>query len=317
MLLSIIIPIYNVEPYIERCLHSIFSQSEALREDVVEVIAVNDGTPDRSMDIVEDFARRHQNLHIINQENQGLSCARNAGLDKAVGKYVWFVDSDDCITPIALRQLLPRLFQTVDIIAFDIEIKEKGKTIYQSIFLKSRWKRFYNTIQRGHFFGKKVGTGICPKFLYNRTFLYENHIRFYPHILHEDTEINVRCFHYAHSMVCVPVCAYTYVRRSSGSIMTNGFNIKSVIDRLLIIRSWEEEAEKCSSYNERAMFFDQISAMCQGLLTIKEKSKNYQDFLNKNSLVLKKKMMRCFIKSLPGYFSLGRCLRLVRGILAG
>lgn len=315
MLLSIVIPIYNVEPYIERCLHSIFSQSESLQENQVEVIAVNDGTPDHSMDIVKDFALRHKNLHVINQENQGLSCARNAGLEKAVGKYIWFVDSDDCITTKALQQLLPWLSQTIDIIAFDIEIRQKEKIIYQSVFYKSRWRKHYNTIHPGNFFGKKVDVSICPKFLYRRDFLNENNIRFYPHILHEDTEINPRCFHYAQTMICIPVCAYIYMCRVAGSIMTSGFNFKSVTDCMLIIQNWEKEAEKCLSKSERDLFHDQISGMCYFILAIRNNSAQFQSFLEENKSVLKKKMVLNFIKSLPKYFSLGRCQRVFCGLL--
>lgn len=81
MLVSIIIPVYNVEQYIEQCLSSIYAQD--ISEDIFEVIAVNDGTPDNSMSIVKTIASQHKNLVIINQENQGLSVARNTGLDHA------------------------------------------------------------------------------------------------------------------------------------------------------------------------------------------------------------------------------------------
>lgn len=96
MLVSIIIPIYNVEQYIEQCFTSIYAQD--ISEDIFEVIAVNDGTPDNSMSIVKTIASQHKNLVIINQENQGLSVARNTGLDHAKGEYIWFVDSDDWLT---------------------------------------------------------------------------------------------------------------------------------------------------------------------------------------------------------------------------
>ncbi len=82
--LSLIIPIYNVEPFIAQCLDSIYSQH--WDEEAFEVIAVNDGTPDRSMDIVQRYAEAHSNLHIVNQKNQGLSVARNTGLAHVNGE---------------------------------------------------------------------------------------------------------------------------------------------------------------------------------------------------------------------------------------
>ena len=86
MILSIIIPIYNVEQFIAQCIESIYSQHFPLER--FEVIAVNDGTPDHSMDIVKRFAAKYSNLQIINQENKGLSVARNTGMQYAKGDYV-------------------------------------------------------------------------------------------------------------------------------------------------------------------------------------------------------------------------------------
>ena len=96
MILSIIIPIYNVEQFIAQCIESIYSQHFPLER--FEVIAVNDGTPDHSMDIVKRFAAKYSNLQIINQENKGLSVARNTGMQYAKGDYVWFIDSDDWLS---------------------------------------------------------------------------------------------------------------------------------------------------------------------------------------------------------------------------
>ncbi len=101
MKLSLIIPIYNVEPFIDQCLGSIYCQH--WDEGQFEVVAVNDGTPDKSMDIVQRYAEEHSNLHIVNQTNQGLSVARNTGLSHACGEYVWFIDSDDWLTANALQ----------------------------------------------------------------------------------------------------------------------------------------------------------------------------------------------------------------------
>ena len=105
--LSIIIPIYNVEKYIQKTLVSIFSQY--FQKESVEIIVVNDGTKDNSMSIVNEFAVKFDNLKIINQENQGLSVARNTGLKASRGKYVWFFDSDDWVEYDSLPFLLKHL----------------------------------------------------------------------------------------------------------------------------------------------------------------------------------------------------------------
>ncbi len=94
---SIIIPVYNVEKYIKKCLDSVFSQTDK----DFEVIVVNDGTKDNSMDIVKKY-----DVKIINQKNQGLSAARNLGFEVAKGDYLWFVDSDDWLRDNSLAEVI-------------------------------------------------------------------------------------------------------------------------------------------------------------------------------------------------------------------
>ena len=91
--LSIIVPVYKVEPYLERCVNSILSQSFT----DFELILVNDGSPDRCPQMCDDFSARDSRVKVIHKENGGLSSARNAGLDIASGEYIAFVDSDDWI----------------------------------------------------------------------------------------------------------------------------------------------------------------------------------------------------------------------------
>lgn len=132
MLVSIIIPVYNVEQYIEQCLSSIYAQD--ISEDIFEVIAVNDGTPDNSMSIVKTIASQHKNLVIINQENQGLSVARNTGLDHAKGEYIWFVDSDDWLTKDSLSIVLDTIisYPKIDVFA-TVLMMQYEKTIRQKL----------------------------------------------------------------------------------------------------------------------------------------------------------------------------------------
>ena len=100
--ISVIVPVYRVEPYLARCLDSILGQSY----ESLEVIAVDDGSPDRSGEILDAYAARDGRLRVIHQENGGLSAARNAGLDLATGEYIGFVDSDDYILPQMYETLL-------------------------------------------------------------------------------------------------------------------------------------------------------------------------------------------------------------------
>ena len=95
--ISIIVPMYNVAPFIEECLHSLWNQD--LSEDEYEVVIINDGSADESLTLAQAICAQHSNVQLISQENKGLSEARNAGLAKARGEYIWFVDADDRIAP--------------------------------------------------------------------------------------------------------------------------------------------------------------------------------------------------------------------------
>ena len=91
--ISVVVPVYNVEAYLERCLDSLINQTLS----DIEIICVNDGSTDSSPEKLEEFAKKDSRIKIINQENGGLSAARNTGIEAATGEYIGFVDSDDYV----------------------------------------------------------------------------------------------------------------------------------------------------------------------------------------------------------------------------
>lgn len=100
-LVSVVVPVYNAEPYLRECLDSLFGQT--LKE--IEIIAVDDGSTDGSGKILDEFAARDRRLKVIHQENAGVSAARNRGIKAARGRYLTFVDADDRIDRQALGYL--------------------------------------------------------------------------------------------------------------------------------------------------------------------------------------------------------------------
>ena len=108
--LSIIIPVYNVEKFLLKCLKSV----ESLINLRHEVIIVNDGSSDNSRSIIESFVEEHPSVKYISQANLGLSGARNAGLREATGEYIWFIDSDDYIEENTLTVNIARLRKKLD-----------------------------------------------------------------------------------------------------------------------------------------------------------------------------------------------------------
>lgn len=107
LVLSVIIPVYNVEKYLEDCLDSLINQN--ISDEEYEIICVNDGSTDRSGIILENYAKKHQNILVFNKSNGGVSSARNCGIDHAKGEYIWFVDADDFISTNVLSGICNKL----------------------------------------------------------------------------------------------------------------------------------------------------------------------------------------------------------------
>lgn len=121
MKLSIIIPVYNVEKYLEECIESIFLQN--LSESDFEVILINDGSTDNSQNICEKIVKEKSNVSLYNQINKGQSSARNLGIQKSQGEYILFVDSDDYLKPFYLKSLLKVIEdKSLDFIGFGYEL---------------------------------------------------------------------------------------------------------------------------------------------------------------------------------------------------
>lgn len=254
MILSIIIPVYNVEKYIRKTLQSIFSQD--VNSNKFEVIVVNDGSPDRSVDIANEFASLYSNIIIINQENQGLSGARNTGLKAAKGNYVWFVDSDDWIEQNSLNRIL-NLLQTSshDIFLFKIkEYNERNILIKERSFIDNDKLECVNgseVIKRS--IKNRVLFTPMQMHIIKRVFLLENNLFFKVGIYHEDVEFAPRLLFTCEDIVYVPWVSYCYLRRSSGNITSNYSSIdKRLKDLLHTINehkqySWKEK----NGYNRR------------------------------------------------------------------
>lgn len=129
MKLSIIIPVYNTESYLKRCLESIFNQDLPLSD--YEVIVINDGSTDNSLGILEDFAKRFQNLVLISQQNKGEAATRNKAIEISKGDYIAFVDSDDAIYDATLLDIVRYIdLYDLDLLYLNIHLyDEKGNFI--------------------------------------------------------------------------------------------------------------------------------------------------------------------------------------------
>ena len=133
MRLSIIIPIYNVEKYIERCINSIFEQNLASED--YEVLLIDDETPDQSGEIAKKIAESRDNYHYIFQKNKGLGGARNTGILHAKGNYILFLDSDDWLDRNSISELLNEVHQRdLDILIFNMKnVSSNGDITEQNV----------------------------------------------------------------------------------------------------------------------------------------------------------------------------------------
>ena len=118
--LSIVVPIYKVEPYLPKCVESLLAQD--LREEDYEIILVDDGSPDLCGEICDGYAARYANVKAVHRKNGGLSAARNTGIEVAQGEYVQFVDSDDYLEPNVLKTLVDKMdSDKLDILRFNYQ----------------------------------------------------------------------------------------------------------------------------------------------------------------------------------------------------
>ena len=130
--LSVIVPCYNVEGYLERCLTSLVHQN--IDADAYEVLLIDDGSTDGTAAICDRYAAQYPQVQAIHQANAGQGAARNTGLDLAQGKYVWFVDSDDFVTENCFQQLLTiSESNDLDILFFDFLKVAEGNSVNQNV----------------------------------------------------------------------------------------------------------------------------------------------------------------------------------------
>lgn len=216
MQLSIIIPVYNVEKYIGKTLESLCAQRDNLS--LTEIIIVNDGTPDKSMDIVKGYVGKIPNMLIVNQENGGLSNARNTGLKKSRGKYVWFVDSDDWIEQDSIKHIKKKLLsetENIDVLCYKIrEYNETGEVICEKHFPFNREQILNGVV----FLQSSISFAPMQQFIIRKDFLTCNGLKFVDGLIHEDVEFAPRMLLKADKVCIVPEVAYCYLRRSGDNI---------------------------------------------------------------------------------------------------
>ena len=193
--LSIIVPVYNVEKYVRACMDSILNQG--LDESRYEIIIVNDGSTDKSMEMIADIIQQHANITVINQENQSLSVARNNGIAIAKGEYIIMPDSDDLLIENSVPILLEKALETkVDLVVADF-MMALDEEIEHITTKNPQVEEFQMKIKSGkELFLEDLNPLYCYVWptMYRRAFLLENKITFVPGINFQDVPYTHECY---------------------------------------------------------------------------------------------------------------------------
>lgn len=250
-LLSIIVPVYNVELYIRPCVESIFRQG--LTDEDFEVILVNDGTKDNSFGMISDIIENHFNIIVIEQENLGLSVARNKGLSKASGEYVLFVDSDDLLIENRLETLINDISSSKpDLLLAGFVKKNNNEIASQNSYPTQQYTSYIKI-------GSKAFLDINPRecyvwrTIYRKEFLIKENISFIPGIYFEDVPFTTECYLKSAKSIITDYPYYIY-RQRPGSILS-AISSRKVMDLNQVLSYlWKmREIPKDSTEREKLM----------------------------------------------------------------
>lgn len=211
-IITVVIPSFNVEQYLNRCLNSISNQTIGN----IEIIIVNDGSTDRTAEIAKQAATKDPRISIVTQENAGLSEARNTGLRHTRGKYVIFVDADDTLTRDALKVLLKSLERSGSDLAVGRYDRFRSKSLGSPRWILKAHETLKQRTTLSEHPAIMANIIAMPK-LYRRSFLQENDLTFVPGILYEDQDFAARVYTRAKAIDVVPDLVYHWYVRDDGS----------------------------------------------------------------------------------------------------
>ena len=308
---SVIIPVYNVEKYIDRCLKSIISQNY----DDLEIIVVDNGSTDSSGSICDTYANEHSNISVYHIENHGVGSARNFGLSKARGEFIYFVDSDDYLVGNLFAEFEDKLVPDLDLLvfsyynSFEQELTERNRTKkclpYSGLYDKNDFIKIFTDL----FLSDMLYT-VWNKF-YRREFLIKTNISFEKYELGEDVRFNLNVYRNVNKVYLSQDSYYVYVIGRKGSAMS-GYNPKrlqyqlqelKLVDSLL--KDWHIDSSNLdNTVKARILMGNIYNISKQKLLVTKKvklvkeicKSKDMADFIRNDSSILNpliKMLLRC------------------------
>lgn len=244
--ISIVVPIYNVEKELDRCLQSLLRQTYKN----IEIILVDDGSPDRCPLLCDEYAQKDSRVRVIHKKNGGLSDARNVGLQATTGEYVLYIDSDDYIDLDSCERFLKATEQQkVDIVVGSAIMEKSDGSCEKMLHTATPSGIIYNASE---FIEKSIRAyqwyaPACFN-MYRRDFLLQNELFFKVGIYFEDMQMLPRVFLAAQKIACIDGVFYHYVVREN-SIMTSQKDIKKKNNSIQNLREWKEQFDQV--YDEK------------------------------------------------------------------
>ena len=240
--LSIIVPIYNVAPYLRMCVASLLDQD--LAKDEYEIILVDDGSTDACPQICDEYAAAHNNIHVIHQKNAGLSAARNSGIKIAQGEYICFLDSDDYWLPNVLRSILNQIEdQQLEVLRYNYQnVREDGSIFEPFKNIKPYFDYSSEVVDGETFLNDKLGFACYAcQFLIRRELL--DCCVFTPGIYFEDTDWTPRMLLKAKRVASTELVVYHYLWREGSITLPTSPEKKQKIldDRMKLLHGLQEQ----------------------------------------------------------------------------
>lgn len=310
--ISIIVPIYKVEDYLDRCVKSLVNQTYTN----IEIVLVNDGSPDNCPIMCDNYAKEDSRIKVIHKENGGLSDARNYGIKAAQSEYVLFVDSDDYLEPFTCEEFVKILDKgQVDIIAANAKMIENNKVSYM--------RRYINndevSVTGPEFLKQQLTHGIMYMAawlnLYKTTFLIDNNLQFKVGLLHEDEEFTPRAFLKANNVKVMNMDFYNYIIRSGSITKTdnlakNGVHIVQTCYELHELYDKLEDQELKALLKDNLVTKYMIGFQIGGLYRSNYKHILKKEFILVNASSKKNKLKaRIFFIDIRLYYYLNKAIK--------
>lgn len=317
---SVIIPVYNVEKYIDRCLKSIISQNY----DDLEIIVIDNGSTDSSGSICDTYASEYSNISVYHIGNHGVGSARNFGLSKARGEFIYFVDSDDYLVGNLFADFADKLVSDLDLVvfsyynSFEEDLTEKSRTEKSLPFKGSYDKDGFIKIFKELFLSDMLYT--VRNKIYRREFLLENNLSFEQYELGEDVRFNLDDYRNVNKIYLSQDSYYVYVTGRKGSAMSS-YNPKrlqyqlqelKLVDSLL--KDWHIDSSNLDNAVKARILMSNIYNISKQKLPVTNKvklvkeickNKDMADFIRNDSSLLNpliKMLLKCRMYIVLIYF---------------